>query len=304
MSSAGPDDAASRLYVRPGATPAGAHTDDAARAHVQAVVRRSGTSFFWSMRLLPRPKREAMFAIYAFCREVDDVADGAAPKAAKRQALRAWQAEIDALYAGRPHHQTTRALLEPIERFRLPRAEFEAMIEGMEMDAEERMRAPALADLERYCRCVAGAVGMLSVRVFGARGPGTDAGAVTLGEALQLTNILRDLKEDAARGRLYLPRELLAAEGIEGSDPARVLAHPALPRVCDALAARARDDFGRAERWLAGARRSTVRPALVMMHVYRRTLDRVLARGWRDLGRPVRVSPALRLWLAIRHGVL
>jgi squalene synthase HpnD len=304
MSAAGPEDAASGLYVRSGAIAGAACTDDAARAHVQAIVRRSGTSFFWSMRLLPRQKREAMFAIYAFCREVDDVADGVAEKVAKRQALLAWQAEIDALYQGRPHHPTTRALLDPIERFNLPQAEFVAMIEGMEMDAEERMRAPAMAELERYCRCVAGAVGMLSVRVFGARGPDTDPGAVTLGEALQLTNILRDLKEDAARGRLYLPRELLAAEGIESSDPARVLAHPGLPRVCDALAARATDDFARAERWLVGARRSTVRPALVMMHVYRRTLDGVLARGWRDLDRPVRISPAARLWLAIRHGLL
>lgn len=303
MSATGPDDAVPPLYARSGAT-AAAGSGDAARAHVKAVVRRSGTSFFWSMRLLPRQKREAMFAIYAFCREVDDVADGAGPRASKRQALLAWRDEVGALFEGRPRHPTTRALQAPVECFDLPRAEFLAVIEGMEMDAEERMRAPAMADLERYCRCVAGAVGMLSVRVFGARGPDTDPGAVALGEALQLTNILRDLKEDGARGRLYLPRELLAADGIETGDPGRVLAHPALPRVCDALAARAMDDFARAARWLAGAERSTVRPALVMMHVYRHTLERVLARGWRDLDRPVRISPAFRLWLAVRHGLL
>jgi squalene synthase HpnD len=303
MTASGPDDAVPPLYARSGAT-AAARSDEAARAHVKAIVRRSGTSFFWSMRLLPRLKREAMFAIYAFCREVDDVADGAAPRAMKRRALLAWRDEVGALFEGRPGHPATRALRVPIERFDLPKAEFLAMIEGMEMDAEERMRAPAMADLERYCRCVAGAVGMLSVRVFGARGPDADPGAVALGEALQLTNILRDLKEDGARGRLYLPRELLADQGIETGDPGRVLAHPALPRVCDALAARAMDDFARAARWLAGAERSTVRPALVMMHVYRHTLERVLARGWRDLDRPVRVSPALRLWLAVRHGLL
>jgi squalene synthase HpnD len=304
MTAAGPDDTASPLYAQAGAIAPAAASGDAARAHVKSIVRRSGTSFFWSMRLLPRPKREAMFAIYAFCREVDDVADGAGPRAAKRQALLAWRDEVATLFEGRPAHPTTRALQAPIERFDLPRAEFLAVIEGMEMDAEERMRAPAIAELERYCRCVAGAVGMLSVRVFGARGPDTEEGAVALGEALQLTNILRDLKEDAARGRLYLPRELLAAESIETAEPARVLAHPALPRVCDALALRAMGDFARAARWLAGAERSTVRPALVMMHVYRHTLERVLARGWRDLDRPVRVSPALRLWLALRHGLL
>ena len=190
---------------------------DAARAHVQAVVAASGSSFYWSMRLLPRAKRDAMYAIYAFCREVDDIADGAASPAAKLAELDGWRVEIAALFAGRPSRPTTRALALPVSRFALPRAEFDAMIDGMEMDAGERMRAPSLAELERYCRCVAGAVGLLSVHVFGTRGPQLEQGALALGEALQLTNILRDLAEDAGRGRLYLPRELLDRHGISGS---------------------------------------------------------------------------------------
>ena len=152
------------------------------------------------------------------------------------------------------------------------------MIDGMEMDAEA-MRAPPMAMLERYCRCVAGAVGVLSVRVFGARAPDRDAGALALGDALQLTNILRDLAEDATFGRLYLPRELLDRHGIAGDDPAIVLRDPALPAVCRELAARAAERFDAADRWLAQEDRRDVRPALIMRGVYRRTLERLIAQG-------------------------
>jgi phytoene synthase len=276
----------------------------AAQAYVQAVVRASGSSFYWSMRLLPRAKRDAMYAVYAFCREVDDIADGAAPAPVKLAELGAWRREIAALFAGRPGRPTTRALALPIARYELPQAEFEAMIDGMEMDAAERMRAPSLPELGRYCRCVAGAVGLLSIRVFGARGSQLDQGALALGEALQLTNILRDLTEDAARGRLYLPGELLERHGIAAREPAAVLRHPALPLVCGALAERARQRFEDAQRLLAGGDRRQLRPALVMMQVYRRTLERLVARGWQRLDQPVRVAPPERLWLALRHGLL
>jgi presqualene diphosphate synthase len=275
----------------------------ASQAHVRTVVAGSGTSFYWGMRLLPAPKREAMFAIYAFCREVDDIADSDAPPAAKRAELAAWRAEVEALYAGRPSRPTSLALAKPIERFELPRAEFDRMIDGMEMDAEA-MRAPPMAKLERYCRCVAGAVGVLSVRVFGARSPDRDAGAVELGDALQLTNILRDLAEDAGFGRLYLPRELLLRHGIASDDPARVLRDPDLPVVCQELAARAAARFDAADRWLAQENRRDVRPALIMRGVYRLTLERLIADDWRQLDPPVRLGKAERLWVAVRHGLL
>jgi len=189
----------------------------ASQEHVRTVVAGSGTSFYWGMRLLPPPKREAMFAIYAFCREVDDIADSDAPPDTKQGLLAGWRAEIEALYAGRPSRPTSLALAVPIERFDLPRAEFDAMIDGMEMDATAALRAPPMAQLERYCRCVAGAVGVLSVHVFGARAPDRVAGAVALGEALQLTNILRDVAEDALRGRVYLPEEDLKRFGVSAA---------------------------------------------------------------------------------------
>ena len=276
----------------------------AARAHVQAVVAASGSSFYWSMRLLPRPKRDAMYAIYAFCREVDDVADGDGAPAAKLALLDGWRAEIRALVAGRPRSPTALALAQPVVRYQLPQAEFDALIDGMEMDAAGRMQAPSQAELERYCRCVAGAVGLLSLRVFGARGTQPERGALALGEALQLTNILRDLAEDAGRGRLYLPRELLERHGIAPGDPDRALRHPALPRVCGVLAGRARERFVAADGLFAAADRRQLRPALVMMQVYRRTLERLVARGWQQLDRPVRIPQPERLWLAVRYGLL
>ena len=151
---------------------------------------------------------------------------------------------------------------------------------------------------------MAGAVGVLSVRVFEARSAERDAGAVALGDALQLTNILRDLAEDAGIGRLYLPRELLDRHGIAGREPAEVLRDPALPAVCRELAARAAERFAAADRWLAQEDRRQVRPALIMRGVYRRTLERLTAGDWRQLDPPVRLGKAERLWIAIRHGLL
>jgi squalene synthase HpnD/squalene synthase HpnC len=277
---------------------------DAAQMHVRKVVLGSGTSFYWGMRLLPAAKRKAMYAIYAFCREVDDVADGNAPVAAKLEALAGWRREIDALYAGGPSRPTALALLDPIASFGLPAAEFHAMIDGMEMDAAGTMRAPSLRDLMRYCRCVAGAVGLLSIRVFGADSEQIRRGALALGDALQLTNILRDLSEDAARGRLYLPRELLQQHRVAYADPASALDDPGLVPVCDALALHAQARFADAERHFGRGDRRQLRPALIMMHVYRRTLDRLIARGWRQLDDPVRLARPERLWLALRYGLL
>jgi phytoene synthase len=276
-----------------------------AEAHVRDVVVGSGTSFYWSMRLLPLAKRKAMYAIYAFCREVDDIADGDAPVAAKLCELGDWRREVDALYAGRrPERATALALIEPVARFDLPAGEFHAMIDGMEMDAGGAMRAPPLAELIPYFRCVAGAVGLLSIRVFGDHREEVRRGALALGEALQLTNILRDLSEDAARSRLYLPKELLEQHQVCASEPARTLLDPGVPAVCDAVAARARARFVDAERHFDHGDRRTLRPALVMMHVYRRTLDRLIARGWHQLEAPVRLAKPERLWLALRYGLL
>ena len=276
----------------------------AALEHVREVTRRSGTSFYGAMRVLPQEKRDAMFAVYAYCREIDDVADDPAPPAEKIARLKDWRAEIDRLYAGNPGFATTRALLDPVRQFGLQKKDFLALIEGMEIDASETMQGPELKRLEHYCACVAGAVGMLSIRIFGCAHQRAQDLAWSLGQALQLTNILRDMKEDAERGRLYLPAEMLAKHGIATRDPQAVLAHPNLPAVCDDLAALAQGRFAEAVAALADCPRRQMRPAVVMMFVYRAILTRLIRRGWRDLDAPAKVPKWQKLWYAFRYGVL
>lgn len=265
------------------------------------VAGRSGSTFYWPMLMLPRSKRAAMFAIYAYCRRIDDIVDEPGDLDAKHRALHAWRQEIRNLYAGgAPSSPMAAALKGAIERYGLPRGELEAVIDGMAMDLAGTMRAPDLNTLGVYCRRVAGAVGLLAIRVFDRADPDTEAFAIALGEALQLTNILRDLAEDASLGRLYLPREVLLGVGISAIDPAEVLAHPSLPLACEALALRAETRFAEAKLALGRCRRGRLWAAEAMMMLYRRLLVRLMARGWRDLSRGVRIKKRECAWVTLR----
>ena len=260
------------------------------RQTIRHRVEAAGTSFYWAMRLLPKHRRNGMYAVYAFCREVDDIADGERPVEHKIAALAAWREEIDALYAGHPRHLVAQALSEPAVRYDLRRRDFLAIIDGMEMDAREDIRAPDLATLDLYCARVASAVGHLSVHVFGDPSDAAHAVAESLGRALQLTNILRDLDEDAGRGRLYLPREVLDRHGIRGTDPKAVLRHPALPAVCREVAAIAEEHFQSSMRAMECCSRRAMRPAAVMAAIYHATLSALLRSEWRDPATRVSVS--------------
>ncbi|MCE2510489.1 MAG: presqualene diphosphate synthase HpnD [Alphaproteobacteria bacterium] len=283
--------------------------DSEAFESVERVVIDSGTSFFWAMRLLSRQRREGMFAIYAFCREVDDIADEPASKEAKLTDLGKWREQIEKLYDN-PSGQTAalyptaRALMGAVAAFNLRKEDFLAVIEGMEMDANGPIQAPSMQELKRYCDRVACAVGRLSVHAFGVPGNRGYAVADKLGQALQLTNILRDLREDAKVNRLYLPVDLLEKHGIADRVPEKVLAHPALTAVCEDLAQIARRRFEEAEAALARCSRRKMRPAIVMMRVYRKILEALQARGWHDLDRKVGISKASKIWIALRYGIL
>src|ERR1700722_5920054 len=192
----------------------------------------SGSSFYAAMRLLPPPERAAMFAIYGFCRLVDDIADEPGPTTQQRAAeLSAWRADLAALYAGAPP-QRIQFLAEHVARFGLKQADFLAIVDGMEMDVDGPIIAPPYEVLDLYCDRVASAVGRLSVRIFGMpEAEGLEL-AFHLGRALQLTNILRDLDEDAEMGRLYLPAEAIAATNIESRDPLAVVADRRIDAAC------------------------------------------------------------------------
>ncbi|HUK59237.1 MAG TPA: presqualene diphosphate synthase HpnD [Stellaceae bacterium] len=278
--------------------------DEAARAEIRAQVRAAGTSFYWAMRFLPAERREAMFAVYAYCRVIDDIADSDDPPLQKRAALAEWRAEVDRIYDGTPRLPLSRVLAQVARRYELRRVDFLRLIDGMEMDAGEAIRAPSLEELDLYCDRVASAVGRLSVRIFGDDGADADRVAWALGRALQLTNILRDLVEDAGRGRLYLPRELLVRHGITVTEPALVLADPRVTQVCADLANTAEARFAEATRAMTHCKRGTMRPAAMMAAVYRASLARLRKRGWSRLDEPAPVPRFTKIWLALRHGLL
>ncbi|MGD9535913.1 MAG: presqualene diphosphate synthase HpnD [Alphaproteobacteria bacterium] len=273
---------------------------DDAKAYVSAVARRSGSSFLLPMLFLPRPKREAMLALYAFCRETDDVADEVPDEAEALALLDAWRDEIAALYRGEPRHPVTIALAEPVERFGLAQRHFLGILEGFDMDRRGRMVRPTMAELERYCHCVASCVGLLSVSIFGYRSPRVLDFAEHLGQAFQLTNILRDVHEDAERGRIYLPIELLEREGVQHLPPHELLKTEGARRVCVELGRLARQRFRLASEALPPDERRAMRPALLMRGVYEPYLDRIEARQFRlDLPR-VRFGAFRKLTLLLR----
>ncbi len=264
--------------------PAG-ELDAAARDHVRAITRAAGSSFYWGMRILPEDRRDAMFAIYAFCREVDDIADGDDPVDTKRAKLDGWRRAIDGLYSdgetgGAPVLQ---ALTRAIHLYNLDKKDFFEVIAGMEMDTDGSIMAPDCERLKLYCDRVAGAVGLLSISVFGDSGETARQFALSLGTALQLTNILRDLKDDAGMGRLYLPREQIEAHGVVADTPDAVLASPKLAAICASVAETARQKYAEADRLLLECDARALKPAVVMMMNYRRVLDRLIAGGWRNL---------------------
>jgi presqualene diphosphate synthase len=255
------------------------------------------------MRILPHEQREAMFLIYSFCRKVDDIADSDLPREERRKGLDAWRADINALYDGAKAPKLAN-YLPVIRQFGLRRDDFLAIIDGMAMDAAEDIRAPDLAKLDLYCDRVASAVGRLSVKVFGLNEVDGIALAHHLGRALQLTNILRDLDEDAGLGRLYLPKELLAQAGITASEPGAVLASASLPKACRPLVERARSHYAEAEAIMRRNPRKLVRAPRIMGKVYGRILDLLADRGFTAPRKEVRVGTAAKLGILLRYALV
>lgn len=262
----------------------------------------SGSSFYWAMRLLPEEKREAMYAIYRFCRAVDDIADDAAASAADRSSeLQSWRKAIAALFRYAPPPDRAVFLQAPVKQFGLREADFLAVIDGMEMDANGAMVAPDLATLDHYCDCVASAVGRLSIKVFGMDETPGFALAHHLGRALQLTNILRDLDEDAQMGRLYLPREFLESASIPIDTPSRAIANPTVAPVCCGLAELAESHYRDAGKIIRSHPRGDLRPSRLMGAVYSAMLARMRKRGWAAPRKPVRTPKIILVALVLRH---
>ena len=274
-----------------------------AAANANYGATASGSSFYAAMRILPRAQREAMFQIYSFCRQVDDIADSDGPRPERLAALEQWRADIDALYQGRPPARL-KDYAASVKTFGLKREDFLAIVDGMEMDVPQDIRAPDMATLDLYCDRVASAVGRLSVRVFGMPEDDGILLAHHLGRALQLTNVLRDIDEDADIGRLYLPRESLLLAGITGADPQKVIADRALPKVCAPLAERARLHFAKADEVMGRNARRAVRAPRIMSKYYRAILELLVERGFAAPRAPVRVNKMARIAILLRYAII
>jgi phytoene synthase len=265
-----------------------------------AAGRAHGSSFYAAMRIMPRGQREAMFEIYSFCRAVDDVADDPGPAGQRLEQLEQWRRNIDAIYLGEKRGDLA-GLAAAVREFKLESDDFRAIIDGMEMDVRQNIQAPSFVELDLYCDRVASAVGRLATRVF--RMPHEEGRLLAehLGRALQLTNVLRDLDEDAAMGRLYLPREFLDEAGITSSDPVTVLAHPALPEVCGRIVSLAKWRFSEADKIMKAHPRRMVRTPRVMGQAYKSILKALVARGWAAPRAAVRLSKPRLILIVLRH---
>src|SRR2546423_11570976 len=260
-------------------------------------------TFYAAMRNLPRDHREAMFQIYSFWRPVGDIADSDGPRPERLAGLQERRDDIDALY---PSHPPPRLqdYAASVKTFGLKREDFLAIVDGMEMEVPKGIRAPVLATVDLYCDRVASAVGRLSVRVFGMPEEDGVLLAHHLGRALQLTNILRDIDEDAGLGRLYLPRESLLLAGITSDDPQKVTADKALPKVCAPLAERAKLHFAKADEIMKRNSRRRVRAPRIMSKYYRAILELLVARGFQAPRSPVRVNKMARIAILIRYAII
>jgi phytoene synthase len=274
----------------------------AATAPAEAKQAASKSSFYAGMRILPKAEREAMYAVYGFCRIVDDIADDQVlPLAEQKARLDAWRKDLDALYAGGDPGQAA-MLAEAVRRYQLDRADFLAVVDGMQMDLEG-IRAPDLETLYLYCDRVAVAVGRLSVKIFGMPAKEGEDLAHHLGRALQLTNVLRDLDEDAVLGRLYLPSEYLREAGIATRIPERAIMATGVAAVCERLAETAEEHFRQAHRIMAARPPGRLIAPRLMGAAYAGILRELRARGWTPPREPVRVSKARILGLLFRQGL-
>lgn len=269
----------------------------------QSRARAASSSFYLAMRLMPPHQRQAMFEIYSFCREVDDIADEGGAREVQLEQLGQWRADIDALYAGAEPLTHLRPLADAIRDFALRREDFLAVIDGMTMDVTTVPFIMDWATLDLYCDRVASAVGRLGVRVFGMEETAGIALAHHLGRALQLTNVLRDLDEDAAIGRLYLPLEALRAAGVMTTEPNDALANPALAEACAPVVARAQDHFRQSDAIIARCPLRVVRTPRIMSAGYRMILENLIARGWRAPRARVKLRRSLLLWSVVRSAL-
>jgi phytoene synthase len=271
--------------------------------YCQQKAVASGSSFYYAFLFLPPERRRAITALYAFCREVDDIVDDCADPQLAATKLGWWRAEIGNLFAGRPQHPVTQALQPAVRQYGVTAERLNEILDGMAMDLSQT-RYLDFAALERYCYLVAGVVGALAAGIFGFRDPLTLEYARTLGIAFQLTNIIRDVGEDARKGRVYLPQEDLRRFGVTVNDLRQGHDGESFRRLMEFQAQRAQEHYARAYALLPAADRRAQRPGLIMAAIYRALLDEIERDGYRVLTQRTSLTPLRKLWIAWKTWVL
>jgi phytoene synthase len=267
--------------------------------HCEMLTRRASSNFYWGFRLLPHDRRRALCAVYAFCRAADDLADEPGRDTDPRRLLARWREELERAYAGRPVHPVGVALADTVARFAIPREHFDAVIDGVEMDLDRNRYETWEGDLEQYCYRVAGAVGLVCIEIFGYLDASARQYAVELGLAFQLTNILRDVADDAQRGRIYLPRADLKRFGCREEDVLVGHCTEAFRQVMAFECARAGEHYGRARFLLAEDDRQSLAPAEAMRLIYEQLLRRIMLRHYDVFGPKVRLTRPEKAGLAV-----
>jgi len=267
--------------------------------YCQERAAASGSSFYYSFLFLPPERRRAITALYAFCREIDDVVDECADPAVAAAKLAWWRREVAALYAGTPQHPVTRALLPLVVPYGITQLRLNEVLDGMEMDLQQT-RYPDFKTLERYCYHVAGAVGLLAAGIFGYANPQTLQYAEALGTAFQLTNIIRDVGEDARKNRIYLPLDELQRFGVPAGDILAGRHTDAFTRLMAFQIDRAEAQYERALALLPAEDRKAQRPGLLMAAIYRALLAEIRRDGSRVLAHRIALTPIRKLWIAWR----
>jgi 15-cis-phytoene synthase len=257
----------------------------------------SGSSFYRSFRFLPPERRRAIVALYAFCREVDDVVDETVDAGVARVKLDWWRSQVEAIFGGTPQHPVAQALQSVVKTFNLPRERFLMIIDGMAMDLDFD-RYPDFSLLERYCDHVAGVVGLMSAQIFGYSDKSTLVYARDLGIAFQLTNIVRDVGEDVRRGRIYLPEDEMARFGVTSAELFQQKVTPGFKELMAFQVQRARKFYDKAFAALPAVDRRSQRPGLIMAAIYLSLLGEIQRDGFRVLDRRYSLTPLRKAWIA------
>jgi len=265
--------------------------------YCQQKAAQSGSSFYYSFLFLPPERRRAITALYAFCREVDDTVDEATDESLARIKLAWWRTEVAAMYEGKPNHPVTKALQPHLAVYALKQEHMQAIIDGMEMDLNQT-RYLDYAGMSKYCWHVAGVVGILSASIFGATRPETLVYAEKLGHAFQLTNIIRDVGEDARKGRIYLPVNELQQFGVTAADLLNARHTDNFTKLMAFQTARAQQAYDEAFALLPKEDRRAQRPGLIMAAIYRTLLDEIERDGFHVLTQRISLTPIRKLWLA------